>query len=174
MTRRDLLPWLGLAIRLIGAGVWLFAGIAKLVDLDGFRLQVDAYQLLPDPLVSPFAYALPLLEVVLGLYLLVGALVRPVAIVSCVLMAMFVVAQTQAWARGLSIDCGCFGTTVTSKVGLTTVLRDAALGIPFYLMAWRPARKWSVDGAMLGREDAFARPSAADSGDAPLRGQASA
>jgi uncharacterized membrane protein YphA (DoxX/SURF4 family) len=158
---RALLPWLGLAIRLIGAAVWLFAGVAKLLDLDSFRLQVDAYQVLPHALIAPFAYALPLIEVVLGLYLLVGALVRPVAIVSCMLMAIFIAAQLQAWARGLSIDCGCFGTTVTSKVGLTTVLRDAALGIPFYLMAWRPARKWSVDEALLGRKDAFASPAQA-------------
>ena len=152
---RSALPWLGLAIRLAGAAVWLFAGGAKLLDLDSFRLQVDAYYVLPHVLVAPFAYALPLIEVVLGLYLLVGALVRPVAMVSCALMAIFIVAQLQAWSRGLSIDCGCFGTTVTSKVGLTTVLRDAALGIPFYVMAWRPARKWSVDEALLGRQDEF-------------------
>lgn len=149
------MPWVGLAVRLAGAGVWLFAGITKLTDLTGFESQVQAYQALPHALVAPFAYALPLVEVALGVYLLVGALVRPVAIVSCVLMAVFICAELQAWARGLSIDCGCFGTTVKTEVGATTVLRDLALGIPFYVLAWRPARKWSVD-ARMGRADAFA------------------
>jgi len=149
------LPWAGLAVRLAGAAVWLFAGITKLTDLEGFRLQVHAYQLLPSGVETAFSYALPLVEIVLGLYLLVGALVRPVAIISCVLMAIFILAEAQAWARGLAIDCGCFGTTVRTTVGATTILRDLALGIPFYLLAWRPARRWSVDEALLGREDRF-------------------
>ena len=149
------LPWAGLVLRLAGAAIWLFAGITKLTDLDSFRLQVHAYQVLPSGIETAFSYALPLVEIVLGLYLLVGALVRPVAIVSCVLMAIFIIAEAQAWARGLAIDCGCFGTTVQTKVGATTVLRDLALGIPFYLLAWRPARRWSDDEALLGREDRF-------------------
>jgi uncharacterized membrane protein YphA (DoxX/SURF4 family) len=155
-SARRAMPWVGLAVRVAGAAVWLFAGITKLTDLTAFEAQVQAYQVLPHVVVAPFAYALPLVEVALGVYLLVGALVRPVAIVSCVLMAIFILAELQAWARGLSIDCGCFGTTVKTQVGATTVLRDIALGIPFYVLAWRPARKWSVDERM-GRADAFAR-----------------
>ena len=155
-SARRLMPWVGLAVRVAGAAVWLFAGITKLADLTAFEAQVQAYQVLPHVVVAPFAYALPLVEVALGVYLLVGALVRPVAIVSCVLMAIFILAELQAWARGLSIDCGCVGTTVKTQVGATTVLRDIALGIPFYVLAWRPARKWSVDERM-GRADAFAR-----------------
>jgi uncharacterized membrane protein YphA (DoxX/SURF4 family) len=111
---------------------------------------------LPDVLLSPFAYGLPLLEVAIGGYLLVGALVRPVAILACILMAIFLVAEAQAWARGLAIDCGCFGTTVQTQIGAGTILRDLALGVPSALMAWRPARKLSVDASFLGREDAFA------------------
>jgi uncharacterized membrane protein YphA (DoxX/SURF4 family) len=156
VDRSRLLPWAGLAVRLAGSAVWIFAGVTKLTDLDGFQLQVHAYQVLPSGLESAFSYALPLVEVVLGLYLLAGALVRPVAVVSCVLMAIFIAAEAQAWARGLAIDCGCFGTTVQTTVGATTILRDLALGIPFYLLAWRPARRLSVDQALLGREDRFA------------------
>jgi len=90
------LPWAGLAVRLAGAAVWLFAGITKLTDLDGFRLQVHAYQILPSGIETAFSYALPLVEIVLGLYLLVGALVRPVAIISCVLMAIFIIADRKS------------------------------------------------------------------------------
>jgi len=156
VRRSELLPWVGLAVRLTAAGIWLFAGITKLADLDGFRAQVDAYQVLPHSLVSPFSYGLPLVEIAIGAYLLVGAMVRPTAILACVLMVIFIVAEAQAWARGLSIDCGCFGTTVQTQVGATTILRDLALGVPSALMAWRPARKLSIDASLLGREDAFA------------------
>jgi hypothetical protein len=55
-----------LAVRLTAAAIWLFAGITKLSDLDGFRAQVAAYQVLPHSLVSPFSYGLPLVEVAIG------------------------------------------------------------------------------------------------------------
>ena len=97
---------------------------------------------------APFAYALPFLEVVVGLYLLVGLWIRPVAIVACVLMVVFIVAQAQAWYRGLVLDCGCFGTISQQKVGLTTILRDAALGLPSLAMAIWPARKLSLDSSL--------------------------
>ena len=49
---------------------------------------------------------------------------------ACALMVVFIVAQSQAWARGLTLDCGCFGALAQQKVGLASVLRDAALGLP--------------------------------------------
>src|SRR5438128_533141 len=106
---RSLLPRLGLALRLGAASIWLVAGSAKIADLDHFRAQVAAYDLLPGSLVSPFAYALPFVEVFVGLYLALGLLTRPAAIASCVLMLAFVAALAQAWSRGLVLDCGCFG-----------------------------------------------------------------
>ena len=99
MRKGKLLPWVGLAVRLTAAGIWLFAGITKLADLDGFRAQVAAYQVLPHALVSPCSYGLPLVEVAIGAYLLVGAMVRPTAILACVLMVVFLVAE----ARGKPI-----------------------------------------------------------------------
>ena len=156
--RSAALPWVGLAIRLGAAGIWLVAGIAKLTGLEEFRAQVEAYKLLPHALTGPFAYALPFVETGAGLYLLAGLLVRPVAIFTCVLMAAFLVAQVQAWARGLSLDCGCFGALGGgSHVGLGTVLRDAALGIPGAVLAVWPARKLSLDRALLGRHDPYQR-----------------
>ena len=146
----------GLAIRLVAAAIWLLAGIAKLFDLEHFRSQVAAYKLLPHALVTPFAYGLPFLETFVGLYLLLGLLVVPVAILSCVLMVAFLVAQAQAWARGLSLDCGCFGALAQQKVGFWSIARDAALGIPGLVLALRPARYLSLDQRFLGLPDAFA------------------
>lgn len=147
----------GLAIRLVAAAIWLAAGIAKLFELEHFRSQVAAYKLLPSALVTPFSYGLPFLETFLGLYLLVGLLIVPAAIVSCVLMGAFLIAQTQAWARGLSLDCGCFGALSQEKVGFWSIARDAALGIPGLILAFRPARYLSLDALLLDLPDAFAR-----------------
>jgi uncharacterized membrane protein YphA (DoxX/SURF4 family) len=151
----DAVPWIGLAVRMAAAAIWLVSGVAKVVDLSSFEAQVQAYKLLPGGLEAPFAFALPLVEIALGLYLLVGLLVRPVAILASVLMLLFIVAMAQAWARGLSLDCGCFGTLARERVGLGTILRDAALGVPSLVIALWPARQWSLDALVLGRPDEF-------------------
>jgi uncharacterized membrane protein YphA (DoxX/SURF4 family) len=143
--------WAGLATRLVAGGIWLTAGVAKIADLEQFRSQVHAYALLPGALEAPFAYAIPFVEVALGLYLAVGLLIRPAAVLGCLLMVVFIAAMAQAWARGLSLDCGCFGTLAEHKVGLWTVLRDAAFGVPSLALAIRPARFGSLDRRLFGR-----------------------
>jgi uncharacterized membrane protein YphA (DoxX/SURF4 family) len=138
-------PWLGLAARLAAGGIWLAAGVVKATDFTSFRAEVRAYDALPDALVSWVAYGLPLLEIVLGAYLVVGLLVRPAAALSCALMAVFIAAQTQAWARGLQLDCGCFGSVARQKVGAGSILRDLALTVPSAAaLAW-PHGPLSVD-----------------------------
>lgn len=149
------LPTIGLAIRLGAAAIWLVAGAAKVGGLDTFHAQVDQYRLLPHALEAPFAYALPFVELLVGLYLLVGLLTRGAAILGCVLMVLFLVAQVQAWARGLSLDCGCFGSLTHERVGLATVLRDVGLGLPSLAMAIWPARLLSLDRRLLGLSDRF-------------------
>jgi uncharacterized membrane protein YphA (DoxX/SURF4 family) len=150
------LPWAGLAIRLAAAAIWLAAGATKLADLDAFRGEVGAYDVLPSSLVDAVAYALPLLELMLGLYLLAGLLLRQAAALSVVLLLVFVAAQAQAWARGLSIECGCFGGLDRDRVGLVTILRDVALSLPSIVLLVRPARSVSLDRRFLGRPDRFA------------------
>ena len=85
-------------------------------DLEHFHDQVDQYQLLPHALEAAFAYTLPFVELLVGIYLLLGLMTRIAALVGCALMVLFVVAQAQAWARGLTLDCGCFGTLTHERV----------------------------------------------------------
>ncbi len=146
---------LGVALRLAAAAVWLVAGAAKAPHLEAFREAVGRYDLLPAAAAAPFAYALPFLEIGLGLYLAAGLFVRGTAAVGTALFAAFLVAQAQAWARGLVIDCGCFGTGVGSSVGIGTMLRDFALGLPTFAMLAFPARGLSLDRRMFGAEDRF-------------------
>ena len=83
-------------MRLTAAAIWLVAGAAKLSDLKHFEAQVAAYNLLPRTLDAPFAYTLPFIELFLGVYLVLGLLVRPAALLGCALIVVFVAAQGQA------------------------------------------------------------------------------
>ena len=101
--------WFGLAARLVTGGVWIVAGALKLpYPADSVRA-VRAYDLLPEAVVPAVGHLLPVLEVVIGLCLVVGVLVRGTSVVSALLFVAFVIGIASAWARGLSIDCGCFG-----------------------------------------------------------------
>ena len=137
---RRALSWIGFALRLGGAVVWIVAGAAKLPDIRAFHLLVDKYGILPSALAGPFAYALPFVEIALGVYLAVGLFVRGAALAGTLLFGVFLTAQGIAWSRGLPLDCGCFGTAVASTVGPLTMLRDLGLGIPTFLMLAFPSR----------------------------------
>ncbi len=155
LRSRDAVSWVGLAIRIAAAGVWIVAGAAKLPQIAGFPALVERYGILPHVLAVPFAYLLPFLELGIGVYLLAGLFVRGTAFVGTLLFLAFLVAQAQAWARGITLDCGCFGAAVQSTVGPLTLLRDFGLGIPTFAMLALPARRFSLDGRLFGAEDRF-------------------
>ena len=146
---------LGLAVRLGAAAVWIAAGAAKLPQIEAFREAVERYAILPSAVAAPFAYALPFLELGLGLYLAAGLFVRGTALAGSLLFVAFLAAQAQAWARGIPLDCGCFGAIANSTVGPGTMLRDFALGLPTFAMLAFPARWLSLDRRLFGAEDRF-------------------
>ena len=146
-------PWLSTAIRLFLAGVWFWAGWPKFVDTEGTVRSVRAFQLMPEALVRPFAYGLPVLELVVGALLLIGLGTRLAAALTGALMVMFLFGIVMAWARGLSIDCGCFGNTGATVADpvpgyIRDILRDLALlGLAAFLF-WRPHSRLSADAAL--------------------------
>lgn len=101
--------WFGLVARLVTGGVWIVAGAIKLPHPDESVRAVRAYDLLPEAIVPAVGHLLPVLEVIIGLCLVLGVVVRGASVVSALLFVAFVIGISSAWARGLSIDCGCFG-----------------------------------------------------------------
>lgn len=139
----------GLLARLVLAGVFLVSGGIKAADARETIVAVRGYQLLPESLVGTVAAILPYVELALGLLLLVGLATRLVAILAGLVMVMFITAVASAAARGLSIDCGCFGGGGEVAAGQTAyteeILRDLAfLALAAYL-AVRPDTPFSVD-----------------------------
>ena len=131
------------------AAVFLVSGAIKAGDARETIVAVRAYQLLPESLVGTVAAILPWFELALGVLLLVGLATRLAAILAGVVMVTFIAAVASAAARGLSIDCGCFGGGGEVAAGQTAyteeILRDLAfLALAVYL-AIRPDTPLSVD-----------------------------
>ena len=148
MRSDEVRPWLALAARLLLGGVLVVAGALKVPDPAAAVRAVRAYQLLPEALVGPVAFGLPALEVVVGLALLAGVLVRASAVAAAVLMVVFLVGVGSAWARGLQIDCGCFGGGGQVQTGQTAypaeVARDTALLLVALALARWPHSRFSL------------------------------
>jgi uncharacterized membrane protein YphA (DoxX/SURF4 family) len=141
--------WVGLAARVVTGGVWVIAGALKLPDPAASVRAVRAYDLLPEVVVPTVGHLLPVVEVAVGLLLLVGLLTRPAAVVSSVLFVAFVVGIAAAWARGLSIDCGCFGgggfDADAREKYPWEIARDLALLAASLWLVVRPASRLSLD-----------------------------
>ena len=148
MTRRTGLLAVGLVARVGLAAVWLVSGWIKAVDPLQTVVAVRAYQLLPEAAVVPVASLLPFLEIALGLLLLAGVGVRLTAVVSAVVLVAFVVGVGAAWARGLSIDCGCFGGGGAADVGpldyATEIGRDLVFLAGAAWLAVRPRTPFAL------------------------------
>jgi uncharacterized membrane protein YphA (DoxX/SURF4 family) len=155
VKRVQLLDIVDTLARLGLATVWLVAGALKAVDLDQTYVAVRAYDVLPTAAVEVVSVVLPFLELALGLLLLLGVGTRAVAVLSVVLLLVFVAGVSQAWARGLSIDCGCFGGGGAVAPGSTAYVQELLRDTGFLLLAaWliaRPRTLFSLDSRLGGR-----------------------
>jgi uncharacterized membrane protein YphA (DoxX/SURF4 family) len=141
VNRARLLDVVGTLARFGLAAVWLVSGLLKAADPDQTYVAVRAYDVLPDAGVEVVAALLPWVELALGVLLLAGVGTRLVAALSAVLLVVFVAGVTQAWTRGLSIDCGCFGGGGAVEPGQTTYVQELLRDAGFLLMAgWLIAR----------------------------------
>jgi uncharacterized membrane protein YphA (DoxX/SURF4 family) len=151
----------GTLVRLALAGIWLVSGGVKLADRIGTIVAVDAYDVLPTRLVPVVASVLPLLEIALGVLLLAGVGTRVAAVVSAALLLVFLAGLAQAWARGLSIDCGCFGGGGPVAPGETQYALELVRDLGFLALAgWlvvRPRTLLALDGLLGGGTPADGR-----------------
>ncbi|MES1207274.1 MAG: MauE/DoxX family redox-associated membrane protein [Pseudomonadota bacterium] len=108
-------------------GLLIVAGALKLADPSTFATEIANYQLIPAA--APYlAAALPVTELLVGagLMLLPLAWRRSAALATLALLALFSIAVTSAYARGIDISCGCFGGGGSAITALT-LLRNAGL-----------------------------------------------
>lgn len=152
---RPLFDWVGLAARLLLGIVLLVAGALKVGKPIVSARAVQAYQIFPFEIAGYIGYALPVLEIAVGLLLVVGLFTRPAAIIGAGLMIAFILGIASAWARGLSIDCGCFGGV--GEVGANDtkypqeIARDVLFAAAGLWLVWRPRTPFSLDARLEPR-----------------------
>ena len=123
---------LTLIARLLLGLVFALSAITKITAPGAFHDSVAAYHLLPHGVITPFATALPWIEALVAIYLLVGLFLRPTAIVTAALLIMFTGAIAISLARGnTGHGCGCFGDSGIGSLAPVQWLAGGATITPF-------------------------------------------
>jgi putative oxidoreductase len=140
--RRD---YIVIAVALTLATVFIYAGIDKIRDTLQFADSIYAFGILPAAFISLLAMGLPVFEIACGLVLL-GPSSRRVGALAVALTSMvFFLALLSALLRGLTLDCGCFGTGTPSRPRMWLELGlDAVLfgGSVFVYLRMLKSRLW--------------------------------
>jgi uncharacterized membrane protein YphA (DoxX/SURF4 family) len=102
--------WLLIAGRLGIAVIFLYAGIAKAREpWLTFAVSIDSFKIVPETWLEPLARYLPWFEIALAVALLSGILARWFSLIGTGMFAWFLFIGIRAVAKGLTVDCGCFG-----------------------------------------------------------------
>jgi len=163
--------WLSTLARLVIGAVFAFSGVTKVVDIDGTIRAVRAYRILPEAIVPTVGAALPVLELALAALLLTGLLTRAAAVITVPLSLAFFLGVASAWARGLTIQCGCFGNGGLTAHPVPGYVRELVLNAVLMAAAAHlirhPRSRLSLDDALGLRVDgeSFDEPDTMDESD---------
>jgi methylamine dehydrogenase accessory protein MauD len=130
-----------LAARVLLAGVFAVAGVAKFADLAGSRRAVREFGA-PDLLAPLLGSLLPAGELAVAVALIARGSAGWGAVGALLLLAVFMVAIGFAMLRGREPDCHCFGQLHSAPAGWSTLLRNGVLaGIAAFVVVagWNDA-----------------------------------
>lgn len=109
---------LRISLRLLTGGLFLTAGLSKLLFPYDFLSGVYAYELFSPAQGVRIAIVLPWIEAMVGICLIFGVLEHGALCVALVMGTLFAFVRTYALARELPVSCHCFSHE-TSSAGIT-------------------------------------------------------
>ncbi len=115
-----------LVLRIVLGVIFVYAAWVKLHEPWAmFAIAIDSYQILPQWAVELVARVLPWGELVLGLLLIAGVWRSVSTPAASLLLVVFLSLMVRAMAKGMQIECGCFGSG--EPLSWITLMRDGAL-----------------------------------------------
>ena len=118
---------INLVLRMVVGCVFVYAGAIKIVDPAKFAIAVGNYRAVPYELTNLVAIIVPWIELIAGALVIAGVRLWAASTVIAGLTLIFLLLISSALMRGLSIECGCFGTVGGRHAGLLSLAIDAIL-----------------------------------------------
>lgn len=113
-------------MRIVLGCVFVWSGILKVKEPLEFAQNVANFRIFPVEISFLVALVLPWIELICGVFLIVGLLRCASALVLAGLLCAFLVLIISTMVRGIDVDCGCFG-SIGRKVDYLLVLTDVFL-----------------------------------------------
>ncbi len=154
-------PIFSIALRLLVGCVFIVAGIGKITDTNHFANEITNYNLLPIEPINIIALVMPWLELCSGLLLIFGVRLKANSVIISAMLIVFILAAFSAIARGLDINCGCFGKTTEKKLGWEKVFENLGLLTATLLIFFSKPNKFTFDAVF--ESNSIAEPTEANS-----------
>jgi uncharacterized membrane protein YphA (DoxX/SURF4 family) len=117
-------------VRLLLAGIYLFAGASKLFNLYLFKVTIMTYYpFFPELFALLIAIVFPWLEILAGLSLGLNWKTKYSSSFLFLLSLFFVVQTILNYSNILPYGCGCFGFSGPEKITIYYVLRDSLIAV---------------------------------------------
>lgn len=126
--------------RLVLGGLFVYAGVVKVLDPLDFAQSIRNYDLVGQSLSFVAAIVLPWVEILAGVALAAGVWKRASALIITALLVFFILLTLVTILRGLDIDCGCFG-ALSRKSGLGVILEDALMLFMSLAVLFSPGKR---------------------------------
>ena len=101
---------LPLIFRLILGIIFIYASYDKILDPIGFSKNIHNYHITPIAVENLAALIIPWLELIIGVFLILGIFLEVVTNITIGLLIFFICILMQAVIRGIDVHCGCFKT----------------------------------------------------------------
>jgi len=128
------------AFRLVLGGLFIYAGVVKVLDPLDFAQNIRNYRLVGQSLSFVVAVILPWLEILAGVALAAGIWKRASALIISGLLVFFILLTLITIARGLDIECGCFG-ALSRRSGFGVILEDLGMLFMGLWLLFAPGRR---------------------------------
>lgn len=113
-------------VRIAFGLIFIFASIDKIADPQSFKNIIISYDIIPIFFAPILAIILPWVELIAGIFLVVGIKIRHTSFFLSALLLTFIIATVISFFNGTFKDCGCFprwSPLSTSNIYLI-ILRD--------------------------------------------------
>ena len=129
--------------RVILGIVFIYASWDKITHPAEFSIAIGNYHMFPFGLENIIGLIMPWLELLVGICLIAGIMVDGAAVLSALMMIVFIVAISQALARGIDIECGCYSVSKEGgeKVGFRRLFEDFLYLIMSLIIIYRSERR---------------------------------
>jgi uncharacterized membrane protein YphA (DoxX/SURF4 family) len=110
--------WFRRGLSLLVGGLFVYAGAIKIGAPQSLADTAAEFGILPNLAIVTFALWLPVFEILAGLLLVSGWGSRIGALAVGIAIVAYLAAIGSALARGLTINCGCFGAAPATRAGM--------------------------------------------------------